>query len=631
MELSFVVAALRRRWWVILIFAELGVLPMLFGGPTVNTSYESRAEVEVRAGDDFRSAAGQPDRYIVSQLRVLESRALAEEVADKLGVEEPRDIQRSTTFEHLPDSDVVRISVRQPSGADGAPETAQEIAQTFATTYVENLTEAVNESRRPDLERYDAELDELQTRLTGVNARLEAAYAVWLARANEPGQQLPQLETIALDDFAEREFIIADINRVESLRSALRDRPTGVNSTIVQPATLPGAPVNEAGSLFEIAFLLAMTLLGITAALLWARFSPKVLDDVAAEEVIGAPVVSKIKKSKTLKQDPLVAFTRLPQELISSIDQVAVQAEALATIDQPLTIAVVGSQRGAGTTTTAVALAARFAAAEYSVLLVDADRRDPWITEVFGAGEHGGIPALLGTSEAGLQKIFTRTSEPDVRVLGLGRTGSILRREAAPHLVEASREAANIIIFDGGPLLDAASTVELCNTVDAIVLTVPLSMQRTDDLSSVTRQLAPVRNKVLPVSTNPTRGAASREPVASDLGADSVGSDGNLLPIAERRKVKRPEPTPSPVAKDKPAPEPKDGPKDGAGDASPSSSRSTSGRSENGRSTRKPARSNGNGSSEAKGSRSKPTPGGRRRPIDKQVSTEPATSSRSKE
>lgn len=530
MELSFVIAALKRRIWVVLIFVQLGALPFILGSnpATDTTAFESEALIEVLPPDAARTSAAQPDRYVLTQMEVLRSRELADEVAERLGsTEGPGPIRRNTTIEQIVDTDAVSVKVRLGDAAE-----AQRVAQTIATVYVEGLIAADEATRLPDIDRIEGEIASARVQLEEVNLRVVELMAPFLNSFRDVGGTIPQQSVVAPNETDEQGFLVAEIQRLEQQLSVLVNEDSSINTTIVQNATLPENPVQEAAGIFNLAFLIGMSLFGVTVALVWARLSPKLLDEVHATEVLGIPVVSKVKRSGALKRDPLVAFNRLPQDLISSVDQIAVQAEALAEIDRPLTIAVVGSQRGSGTTTTAVALAARFAAAEYSVLVVDADRRDPWISEVFASSDHGGLPALIGASPVGVDKIFSRTSEPDVRVLGLGGNGAALRRETVPTLVDRTREAANVIIFDGGPLLDAASTVELTNVVDAVVLAVPLAIARVDDLNIVTRQLTNVAGRVLPVLTGPSGGSAGRQPVSSNLGADSRALDGGLVSSA---------------------------------------------------------------------------------------------------
>ncbi|MGH1503951.1 MAG: hypothetical protein ACRBI6_10380 [Acidimicrobiales bacterium] len=505
MELSFVTAALRRRWWVVAAFAVLGLIPLFFAGGSASNTYESVALLEVLPNDDTR-VSGTADRYVLSQVEELTSSSIAEDVAAQLSsADQAGQVQRATTIEQTPETDIVVVRVRQTDD----PERAQLIAQTIVATYIDRLEEAENSARAADIAAYDAELEALDLQLDAANDAIQTAMQPFILRVGEPNFSVPPVDIVIPSAVSDRTLLTTEIQRLAQLKAALEDQESKINTRIVQPATLPGAPIAEGDGLIRIAMFVALSLLGVTVALLWARFSTKVLDEVAVEEVLDVPVSTTLGRNRQLRQDPMVALTRLPQELIGAVDHLAVQAEALASINQPLRIAVVGSQRGAGTTTTALALAARFAAAEYSVVVVDADRRDPWVTDVFGADQHGGVPALLGAGE-GSDRIFTRTSEPDVRVLGLGAEGAALRRESVPSLVSAVSTAANVVIFDGGPLMDAAATVELCHNVDAIVLAVPEREQRTDVLVTVARQIAPVRERLLPVLTHPTRAEAVR-------------------------------------------------------------------------------------------------------------------------
>ena len=124
------------------------------------------------------------------------------------------------------------------------------------------------------------------------------------------------------------------------------------------------------------------------------------------------------------------------------------------------------------------------------------------------------------------RSVFTRTMDPEVSVLGLGsnRGAASLRRDTVASVLEAARRKAQIVVVDGGPALDLASTLQLTAMADAIVLAVPLSRQKSDALSDLSRQLDSVRDKVLPVITSP-----SRRPAKGDvLGAD--GTIGTSVP-----------------------------------------------------------------------------------------------------
>ncbi|MEL7156175.1 MAG: hypothetical protein AAFN30_06195, partial [Actinomycetota bacterium] len=234
---------------------------------------------------------------------------------------------------------------------------------------------------------------------------------------------------------------------------------------------------------------------------------------------------------RSLARNPLAAFQSLPRSAVPTVDQLCVRAEALARIGEPLTVVVAGTMRNAGVTTLALAMAERFAAGGASVVVVDGDVHDPRITALFNATADGGVPAIIAnggalTDQRG-RSALTRTMDPAVSVLGLGpnRGSAALRRDTVPNVLDAARRNGDIVVIDGGPVLDLASTLQLANLVDAIVLAVPLSRQKADALTDMARQLGSVREKLLPVVTTPSRRAAKGQVVRAD---GAIGSSGRV-------------------------------------------------------------------------------------------------------
>jgi Mrp family chromosome partitioning ATPase len=170
------------------------------------------------------------------------------------------------------------------------------------------------------------------------------------------------------------------------------------------------------------------------------------------------------------------------------------------------------------------------------VVLVDADVRDPRITALFNATHDGGVPAVVLNDGALIDQrgrsVFTRTMDPEVSVLGLGsnRGAASLRRDTVTSVLEAARRKAQIVVVDGGPALDLASTLQLTAMADAVVIAVPLSRQKSDGLSDLSRQLGPVRDKLLPVVTSPSRRPAKGEILSAD---GAIGSSGSSMSSAE--------------------------------------------------------------------------------------------------
>ncbi len=519
MELSFVLSALRRRFWIVSLFALLGALPGLLTDPPVSNEYRSVAELVVQQPTQGNVGffTSDPDRYVVSQLSVLESAALVNEVAQLNGVT-VGEVRRSVDIEQVPDTDVVQITAVYTN-----PDTARGMAQGYVDSYMDTLE--TDRSDQDELDRLDGEIAILQNRLSVLNTRISEAMAPYLQllERRDPPPPVPPAEVVDPAAVTEKSLAEAELRELLSAKNTLKsDSRLRVNTRVIQNATLPTEPIPAGGQFLLAGGLFAGAMLGVVIALAWARFSTKVLDEDTASEILGAPVVSEFPHYRSLARQPLAAFQSLPRSAVPIVDQLCVLAEAKARIDQPLAVVVVGSQRSAGATTLALAMAERFAGAGSSVVLVDADVRDPRITAIFNATADGGVPSVVANDGALIDQqgrsVFTRTMDPEVSVLGLGanRGAASLRRDTVASVLEAARRKAQIVVIDGGPALDLASTLQLTALSDAVVLAVPLSRQKSDALADLSRQLGDVRNKLLPVVTSPARRAARGAIVSAD-------------------------------------------------------------------------------------------------------------------
>jgi capsular polysaccharide biosynthesis protein len=539
LELSFVISAIRRRLWLVAVFAILGALAgysLRDSGPDV---YEANAILLVQppesplGGVNFIS---DPDRYVTGQLSVLRSLELADDVASEFGDEDSFDLAGRVRVVHRAKTDIVDVFVRSAN-----PERARDLANAWVTKYLEKLRTQANSAVETELATVADRLAELQSQLE--DAKRTVAENTIIDQVPGGGAVLRVKPEAAA---AEAEVVVleSEIARTSDNKSQLElVAQLKVTSEIVQEAVTPRAALAKTGSMLVLLGLIAGALLGVVAAVLTARFSPLVLDQVHAATILGHPVVGTLRRHKGLHQEREAALTHVPTDAVAVIDQLCVRAEANSTVGQSLTVAVVGTQRGAGATTVALAMAGRFASRGTSVALVDADQQQPDLSHTFPGPPQGGIPALLsrlrrertdddlGSTTGRRRKErgeeFATTPVPEVRVLGLGSSleAAVLRRTDVPTLLTGVVKEAEVVILDGGPILDAASTVQLCQQVDAVVLAVPINRQRIAELEVVARQLQGGRGELLPVGNMPYsrgRSSATRHRQAPTFAADTV-------------------------------------------------------------------------------------------------------------
>ena len=129
MELEFVWKATRRYWAVVAVCGLLGVAAAVLLAPSVAVRYQSTALVLILSGEG--GSAG--DRYVSSELVILQSPPIAERAAELAGVSmSPSAIAENVTFAQIPGTDVVRIIAASPS-----PTEAQAIANGYVDAYLD--------------------------------------------------------------------------------------------------------------------------------------------------------------------------------------------------------------------------------------------------------------------------------------------------------------------------------------------------------------------------------------------------------------------------------------------------------------------------------------------------------------
>jgi hypothetical protein len=333
---------------------------------------------------------------------------------------------------------------------------------------------------------------------------------------DQSAQSTPGVDQIAPDLVTAKQVLLARLDQLLARETEL-DLSSRVTENVVQRATLPDRPVARSTTTIAIVGFVGGGLLGIFVALLVARLSDRLINADQVEAVLGKTLVGDVPFERTLTNGPMSALKRLPPGVAKSVDKLCVRAEAGAESGGAVTVLVSATDRGAGCSTLAVALANRFAVTGQHVVLIDVDLRRPDLSrapveaamelaKLLGADDDpsnvrrltGAAASMSDRSEAAadrIQVVTIRTAESVVA----------LRRQAVQTVIDAAKRQGGVVIFDGGVLLDAASTIQLAQRVDAVVLAVPLTRQRRGSLTALVEQLDDRRGELLPVSTHARR------------------------------------------------------------------------------------------------------------------------------
>jgi capsular polysaccharide biosynthesis protein/Mrp family chromosome partitioning ATPase len=553
MELDLIVASLRRYWYVILACALLGAIPGLATLKDSPVSYESEAVLMVRPPSESRSQtwSGDPDRYVIGQLGVLKSEGLAALVAKQIGNSVTTDyVIHHVSVSQQPATDLVSIKAR---GAD--PQTAQQLANAYVDLYFVAVRGSVEESQQPDIDQLKVDLADLKTQLADVDNKIALRMAPYLPTGPATSSQqftIPGVDQIAPDLTTAKDTLLNQYSQLLSTMTELQlSARLRVTTEIVQRATLPVTPQASSSKIFVAAGIAGGLFLGFLLSVLLARFSRLVISRQQAEDILDQPFVGEMPYARSLAASPALAMGHMPDAVNRFVDGLCVRAEASTEGGQNVVIAVGSTERWSGCTTLAIAIANRFAAAGHQVLLIDADVRKPKLTKLF-ASDTPGLNTLLDLPKARkrasgpqdtaanrnveLPEALAPTAVPNIHVVGLGSTEStlVLRRHSIPAILAATTALSHVVIFDGGPLLASASTVQLMQRVDAAVLALPRSRQRVSSLVSVARQLQSRSGELLVVQTNTSRRRRRRRRAPANpvvVAPDTVPNEEERAPV----------------------------------------------------------------------------------------------------
>lgn len=544
LELSLIVTAVRRRPWLPVVLALLGLLAATQLRPDRGPAlFDASATLLVQPPTSSGAQVfnAEPDRYVISQLPAI--RSLADRVAAQFPGLAAATLGSRLDVVHEPQTDLVTVTVSDPD-----PARAANIANKYVDMYIEDLGVRATSAR-------SGEIDALDQQLTALEASLkEVAKKIKDTTTTPDPRNAPSVTIVGdTDALVQQQILTAEYQGVLSNRNQLELQTNlKVNSEVISYATVPTVAESDDSRLLLAVGFLVGGLLGVGLATVWTNLSPLALSRDDVEAALKHPLVGRVPKIRSARRHPSLLLVSLPKSVEDVVDQLRVSSEAHAGIAGSVSVAVVGTQRCAGSTTVALALAGRFAASGARVALIDADAQRADLTLLFDAAAHGGIPSLLA-GEAGGSEVdngarrrgrrprgaYASTNVTDVSLLGHGPRldQPAMHRSDAPRLVAAVTESFQAAVVDAGSLLDSALAQQLASNVDAVVVCVPLRDQRVDRLHRIERLLSDLPALVLPVLTDTRPGLLTRLSGRTGL---SVGAHP-LTPAEPDEPARQPE------------------------------------------------------------------------------------------
>lgn len=451
LDLRDYVAVLRRRRWIVVQAVVVVVAVAMAVTYTRTPLYEATTRVVIEpntgGGDDAmlrQLVFGQ--QQLQTEAELVQSDRVAIRAAERLARgDDPNDLLEQVDVSLVGDTQIIEISA-----VSDDPQEAAAIAAAFGEGYlgfrrqqaldqILTASEAITERERETRERIEQIEQEL-------------------GNADEGEAQGLELE---------RERLQSELAGLAAQRATLSGSEVFARAggQIVAPARVPEQPFSPRPLRTGVLALVLGLMLGVGLAFLRDFMDDAIRSDEQVRRATGRPVLGHVPRwAATEKGDTRVVSLVEPASPISEAYRTLRTNVRFLTVDHDLSSLLVTSPLpGEGKTTTAANLAVALARAGTRVLLVGADLRKPTIHRNFGIEAHPGLSATL-VGDATYAEAIVDVGVPNLRVIPGGQVppnpAELLGSAAMARLMADLEQIADVVVYDGPPVLAVSDTLE---------------------------------------------------------------------------------------------------------------------------------------------------------------------------
>jgi capsular polysaccharide biosynthesis protein len=550
-QLADYTGVLRRRGWLIVVVAVIGLLGSVGYYKLAHKVYTGSASVFVTAtsgtANQVANARTTGTVNLDTEAQVVQSVAVAQAAAKLLhSPETPQQLIKRVTVTVPANSQVLTISCEARSAV-----TAARCAQSFAEAYL-------NYSSSSTITAVNGQISALQSRISG----LESASAKLALEVGSLPSNSPERASAAEQLSSDRSQLKALNNQVALL---ITQRANPSAGSIISNATPPQSATSPKALLVVPSGLLIGLLAGMILAYIVDRRDRRIRGPRDLTQ-LSVPVLISLPRKKPALQ-LAIASRRSPTGLAF-----AGMAHMLTGTLDPGThvILVSGVSGGSGNSLVAANLAVALSRNQPDVTLICADLENSRIPEMLRVPSVPGLTDLLAShappGDAGLRA----AAAPRLHVITPG-SGAVTDAEDLPQdgmerLLMRLRVSARWIVVEGPPVTSGPDAYTLAYLADTVILVAELPGTRSDDVLDSIEHLEQIGATVLgtallasPQEQPPDRAWVSGEEVAfRELAGDPAiapsgagGAGGSARPVdADDAEDAAPADQPAPVRVD---------------------------------------------------------------------------------
>ena len=284
------------------------------------------------------------------------------------------------------------------------------------------------------------------------------------------------------------------------------------NISIVDRALAPQSPSSPNVPLNLGLGLLLGLLIGCAAAIVLEQLAESVISPAEFQSKLRIPLLGSTPASKVPLGVKLLPSRNSRQEqstpaIVSGQTELSEAYFSILTALQfstsngaPKTLAVTSSQQGEGKSTTAMALARGLVSVGSSVLLIDADMRNPSIHRALDLPNRRGLSDLL-TGNAEFADVVQPSGTRGFAAVTAGKTppnpAELLAGEGLEKTIKTAVELFDHVIFDSPPVLGLADAPLIARAAEGTVFVIEAARTRSSQARHALDRLTAVRAHIL--------------------------------------------------------------------------------------------------------------------------------------
>jgi capsular polysaccharide biosynthesis protein/Mrp family chromosome partitioning ATPase len=493
-EAADYVGVLRRRWWIIVVGACLGLVGAFAYVTVAPKSYTATASVNVNptAADQSNAVAGSRTNgatvNLDTQAQVVTSTAVATSAGKMLhSTLTPYKLSAQINVTVPPNSSILDIACTA-STAVGAADCAND----FAKAYLQDRQQsAVN--------YVQGQLKTLQQQLNSLNSAVAAE-----------STKISSLPSNSPQRAADSAQLDSDKSKLNKLTQEYATTNSGLANTnggsVNNVASPPGKPSSPKKALIIPSGLVAGLLIGLVIAFLVDRRDKRIHNAAHAERVLDLPVLLDLPPGAFGREVSIAS----PRSKTGQAFTDLAHGVAAALGEGNHVVFVAGATPGPAGSVVAANLAVTLARTHSEVVLVCANMNSTVAPKLLGLGEGEGLAELIAGNATVRDVVQGPAGMPGLWVITPGADPSLafyhLQHDTARALTSQLRRDARYVIIEAQAADDGADTFALGEFADAALVTIEVARSTKTDALECVRRLRQLRTPVLGAAVMPALG-----------------------------------------------------------------------------------------------------------------------------